>query len=169
MFFWGFLYWGVLSLPYQSLGQVQDDSATALALGQLFPKTGAYLLPSPTVGEAKAAELMKRGPIAQVFIVKEGMSPMEPAVLTKGFVHMLVIAALLTTLLRGLAKAFETWRCRVMFCASLGLLVAICDLGDSIWWHHPWGWSFAVAIYDLLMFTIAGLVIAKFVTPKAAA
>ena len=94
MFFWGFLYWGVLNLPYKSLGTVDDESATALALGKLFPASGAYLLPSPRSGEAKAEELMKRGPIAQVFIVKEGMAPVDPAVLIRGFIHNLVIAIL---------------------------------------------------------------------------
>lgn len=169
MFIWGFLYWGVLNVPYQALGQVPDESATALALGQLFPKSGAYLLPSPAVGEAKAAELMKRGPIAQVFIVKESMQPMEPAVMVKGFVHMLVVALVLAAVLSGLTKSLETWGRRVMFCAGVGLLVAICDLGEAIWWHHPWGWTLGTAVYDFLMFTIAGLVLAKFVTPTPAA
>jgi len=168
MFFWGFLYWGVLNLPYKSLGQVQDESGTALALGQLFPKSGAYLLPSPMVGEAKAAELMQRGPIAQVFIVKESMKPMDPAILVQGFGHMLIIAFFLVAVLSGLTKSLETWRCRVMFCAGIGLLVAICKLGDAIWWHHPWSWSLVVAVYHMLMFTIAGLVLAKFVPPKPA-
>ncbi len=144
MFFWGFLYWGVLDFPYKSLGTVADESATALALGKLFPATGAYLLPSPKSGEAKVEELMKRGPFAQVFIVKEGMPPMDPAVLIKGYIHMFVLALLLTVMLcGGLQKAFETWRCRVRFCAGIGVLVAICDLGNAIWWHHPWGWTLA--------------------------
>ena len=72
-------------------------------------------------------------------------------------------------MLCGLEKSFETWRCRVAFCAGLGLLVAIINLGDAIWWHHPWGWTLAKAAYNLILFAIAGLVIAKYVTPKAAA
>ena len=50
-------------------------------------------------------------------------------------------------LLCGLAKAFERWICGVKFCAFLGLIVA--------------------AFYDLVRSTIAGLVLRKFVAPKA--
>ncbi|MFM9952647.1 MAG: hypothetical protein ACKVVO_01180 [Opitutaceae bacterium] len=50
-------------------------------------------------------------------------------------------------LLCGLAKAFERGICRVKFCAFHGLLAA--------------------AFYDLVRSTIAGLVLRKFVTPKA--
>ena len=170
MFVWGFLYWGAgHHLPYQALGSVADESATALALGKLFPASGAYLIPSPLSGLEKVAELAKRGPSVEVHIRKESVPAMDPTVLLKGYAQMLVIAALLTGLLCRLEKSFERWTCRVKFCAALGLLVAIGDLGHAIWWHHAWGWTLAAAVYDLALFTIAGLVIAKFVTPKPAA
>lgn len=91
---------------------------------------------------------------------------MDPAVMIAGFVQMLVLAVMLTGMLCGLEKAFVHWTCRVKFCAGIGLLVAICDLGASIWWHHAWGWTLGHAFFDLVMYAIAGLVIAKFVTPK---
>jgi hypothetical protein len=169
MFVWGFLYWGAPHhLPYQTLGRVDDESATALALGKLFPTTGAYLLPSPTLAEDKLAPLVQRGPSAQVYITKEGMALMDPALLLKGYLHMFVLAVMLTGMLCGLEKAFERWTCRVKFCAAIGGLVATCDLGAAIWWHHPWGWTIAHAVYDLVMYALAGLVLAKFVTPKPA-
>ena len=169
MFVWGFLYWGAPHhLPYKSLGTVTDDSATALAIGNLFPASGAYLIPNPMAGDAKMAELMQRGPSLEVHIRKDGMKAMDPAMLLAGYAHMLVIAFLLTGMLCGLEKAFERWTCRVKFCAGIGLLVAVCDLGASIWWHHAWGWTLALSVYDLVMYVIAGLVLAKFVTPKPA-
>ena len=169
MFFWGFLYWGAPHhLPYKSLGRVEDDSATAAALGKLFPSSGAYMIPSPMLAEEKLSELMQRGPSAHVYITKEAMPMMDPAVLIKGYVHMFALAVLLTVMLVGLAKAFERWTCRVKFCAGIGFLVALCDLGQAIWWNHPWGWTLAQSFYDVVMYTIAGLVLAKFVTPKPA-
>jgi hypothetical protein len=170
MFFWGFLYWSAPPLlPYKTLATVADESATALAIGKLFPSSGAYLIPSPLSGEEKMLELAKRGPSVEVHIRKESVPAMDPTVLLKGYAQMLVIAALLTGLLCRLEKSFERWTCRVKFCAAIGLLVALGDLGQAIWWHHAWGWTLAAAVFDLVMFTIAGLVIAKFVTPKPAA
>lgn len=167
MFVWGFLYWGAPHhLPYKSLGTVADDSATAEAIGKLFPASGAYLIPSPLLGEDKMAALAKRGPSVEVHIRKEGMPMMDPSLLLAGYIHMLVIAVMLTGMLCGLEKAFVGWTCRVKFCAAIGLLVAVCDLGAAIWWHHAWGWTIALSVYDLVMYTIAGLVLAKFVTPK---
>ncbi|MSU23810.1 MAG: hypothetical protein EXS32_08305 [Opitutus sp.] len=90
-------------------------------------------------------------------------------VMAFGFLHMFVLSVLVSFILCGLEKSFVQWTCRVKFCAALGLLVATCDLGPTIWWHHSLGWSLGQAVYDFLMYTVIGLVLAKFVTPKAPA
>ena len=168
MFFWGFAYWGAPHLlPYKALSTVTDESATALAVGKLFPATGAYLIPSPLSGEARLMELAKRGPSIEVHIRKESAPHLDPTVMLRGFLQLLVIATLLSVLLCGLSPAFARWTCRVKFCAALGVLVAIGDLGQAIWWRHAWGWTIAQAFYDLVLYIIAGLVLAKFVTPQA--
>lgn len=115
------------------------------------------------------AELAKRGPMVEVHIRKESTPAIAPSVMIAGFLQMLVLAVMLAGMLCGLEKSFVRWTCRVKFCAAIGLLVAICDLGHSIWWRHAWGWTLGQAFFDLVMYTIAGLVLAKFVTPKAEA
>jgi len=169
MFIWGFAYWGAPHLvPYRALATVADPDATALAVGKLFPASGAYLLPNPVLGEEKMQALAQRGPSVEVHITKESLGSAEMGkVMATGFSHGFVLALLLTVMLCALSKAFERWTCRVKFCAFLGFLVAICDLGAAIWWHHAWGWTIATAVYDFVLYTIAGLVLAKFVTPKA--
>ena len=168
MFIWGFIYWGAPHLlPYKALSTVPDESATALAVGKLFPSSGAYLIPSPLSGETNMMELAKRGPSIEVHIRKESAPHLDPAVMVKGYLHLLALAVLLTGLLSAFSKAFQTWTCRVRFCALLGFVVALNDLGAAIWWHHAWGWTIAKACYDLVLYTIAGLVLAKFVTPRA--
>ena len=171
MFMWGFIYWGTPHhLPYKALGTVADEGATALAVGKLFPASGTYLLPSPLLGEEKMNELALRGPSVEVHVTKEGYGGAEMGkIMALGFVHVFVICVLLSFILCGLDKAFVSWTCRVKFCAAIGLLVATCDLGNAIWWHHALGWTLAQAFYDFVMYVIAGLVLAKFVTPKAAA
>jgi hypothetical protein len=171
VFLWGFIYWGLPpQLAYKGLNTVADDSATALAIGKMFPSTGTYLVPSPLLGEAKMNELAARGPMAEVHITKEPFTKADMGkCMAVGFVHMFVLCLLLTIILSTLAKAFVCWTCRVRFCAALGLLVALCDLGNVIWWHHSLGWTLAQSFYDFMTFVIAGLVLAKFVTPKEVA
>lgn len=170
-FFLGFMYWGLPHhLPYKALGKVADESGTALAIGKLFPASGAYLLPSPLLGEEKMNELSLRGPSVEVHISKQSFGGAEMGkVMALGYAHMLVLSVLLSFILCGLEKSFERWTCRVKFCAAIGLLVATCDLGAAIWWHHALGWTLVQACYDFLVYLVIGLVLAKFVTPKPAA
>ncbi len=167
-FLLGFIYWGLPPhLAYKALGSVSDVSATALAVGNMFPKTGAYLLPSPLDGEERMNELSARGPMVEVHVTKEPFTSADMGkTMALGFVHMLVLAVLLSFVLCGLEKSFVRWTCRVKFSAAIGLLVAVCDLGQVIWWHHSLGWVAARAVYDFLVFVVIGLVLAKFVTPK---
>lgn len=170
-FILGFIYWGLPPhLAYKALGSVSDVSATALAIGKMFPATGTYLLPSPLDGEDRMNELSARGPMVEVHITKEPFTGADMGkTMAFGFLHMFVISLLLSIILCGREKSFERWTCRVRFCAAIGLLVATCDLGQTIWWHHSLGWSLAQAVYDFLTYTVIGLVLAKFVTPKAPA
>jgi hypothetical protein len=168
VFIWGFLYWGAPHhLPYQALGRVEDESATALALGKMFPASGAYLVPSPMLGADRANELAARGPMAEVHIVKEPFTGADMGkCMALGFVHMFVLSLLVAIILCGLNAAFKCWTCRVKFSAMLGLLVATGDLGNAIWWHHSLAWTLMQSLYDFSTFTLIGLVLAKFVTPK---
>lgn len=170
-FIFGFIYWGLPPhLAYKGLGSVPDVSETALAVGKLFPATGAYLLPSPLDGDEKANALAARGPMVEVHLIKEPFTSADMGkCMALGFLHMFVIALLLSFILCGLDKSFVRWTCRVKFCAAIGLLVATCGLGDAIWWHHALGWTIARSTYDFLVFVVIGLVLAKFVTPKEAA
>ena len=112
--------------------------------------------------------LARRSPSFEIHLTKESFVSREMGkVMVGGFIYVFVLSVLLSVLLCGLAKAFERWTCRVQFCAFLGLIVALGDLAQAIWWHHAWGWTLVAAFYDLVRSTIAGLVLRKFVTPKA--
>lgn len=167
IFLWGFLYWGAPPyLPYKALSSVADDSAAALEAGKLFHTAGTYLLPSPLDGMDKMKELGARGPMVEVNIAP-GMTDSDQAkCMALGFIHMFVMSLLLMFVLCTVKKAFECWTCPVKFCAMLGLLAATVHLGDAIWWHHSLGWTLAQAFYDFTVYTLAGLVLGKFVMPK---
>jgi hypothetical protein len=168
MFVFGAIYW-MSPFPYKALGRVTDDAAAGQALAKIFPATGAYLVPGPHLDAAKAEELMKRGPIAEVHYVATGMPMMDPLLMAKGYVHEFVLCLLLVMLLEKCAPLFQGWTCRLKFTAMLGLMIALYDYSSAIWWHHSVAWVTMRALYDFLAFVVAGLVLGKMLTPKVAA
>ena len=162
MFVFGAIFW-MSPLPYKALGRVTDDTAAADALAKIFPETGTYLIPGAYVDPKVMTALYERGPSAMIYFIKEGHPAMNPAVLIKGYLHYFVVALLLMMLLEKSAKAFTSYSCRVKSCTMVGVIAAVfLALGDTIWWYHPLGWHLMSALYYVLAFVLAGLVLAKF-------
>ena len=169
MFVFGFLYWGATTLPYRVVSSAGDDSATALALGKIFPATGTYLVPGVTTPEPQRAELFKRGPFAIVHFVKESMTEMDPVLLAQGYAHEFVLCFILAIMLGQAGPSFRCFTCRVKFSAMIGLVAATLGLGNVIWWHHALSWELVQGLYNLVAFIVAGTVLAFFFTPKSEA
>lgn len=170
MFAFGALFW-MSPLPYKTLTPAGNDSADALTLAQLFPVTGTYIIPGPNLTDEKlVTELFRRGPSAMVHFMKEGHEPMEPAVFVKGYVHYFAVALLLMVMLTYATPLFHGFMDRVKFAAFIGVLGALLiTFSDPIWWHHTWGWHLMMALYAVLEFAVAGLVLARFTMAKPAA
>jgi len=167
MFLFGAIYW-MSPFPYKTLTPAADDSAAGLALAKIFPETGTYLIPGPTLDQRLLTELSKRGPSAEVQFVKEGFDGMAPTVFLEGYVHYFVVSLLLAALLAKAASSLRGYCSRVGFCSLVGIAgSALINYSDPIWWHHPWAWHIACSIYAILVFTVAGLILAAFVKSPA--
>lgn len=163
MFVWGSIFWAN-PLPYTMLQQAPDDRAAGQALVSVFPETGTYLVPGQQHPPEELADLHRAGPVAMVFIQREGVNPMEPSVFIGGFLHMLLTAFLIAAVLRLAAPALPRYGQRVVFVAVAGVAVAVwSNLGQPIWWHQPWTFHLLTAVYDLGAWLVAGLVLARFV------
>lgn len=170
MFIFGALFW-TSPLPYRTLTPVGDNAAAAAALAKIFPESGTYLIPGPEIKDEKLLrELAERGPSAEVNFVREGHPMVEPAVFAQGFAHYFVVSLLLVCLLNRCAAVCPTYRSRVSLSATVGLIGGIfVSLANPIWWHHAWGYPLVTAVYVVIEFAIAGLVLGKLLTPKAEA
>ncbi|MCW5548429.1 MAG: hypothetical protein KIT44_05650 [Opitutaceae bacterium] len=167
MFVFGAIYW-MSPFPYKVLSTTADDEAAGVALNAIFPETGTYLIPGAHLEPETMTRLHERGPLAYVQFVREGSPPMEPANFLKGYLHCFVVAWLLNFLMLKSAAAFKGYGCRVKFSAAIGVLAAVLiHFSDPIWWRHPWAWHLVGALYSVLVLVVAGLVLAKFNTPKA--
>jgi hypothetical protein len=170
LYVWGFLYWGMG--PYKTMiwKHTRDDAAAGAALREYFPENGTYLVPGFANDDATMETLSKKGPVALVnMIAVEGSATFDPMMLIKGFFLNLVVIVLIALLLRRVVACLPSYMNRVMFVALAGLTATVLiDGGDIAWWHISWTWKLYQAFYSFSFWVIAGVILAWFVTPKAA-
>jgi hypothetical protein len=165
MFIFGAVFW-MTPFPYRVLPGVADEAAAGKTLKALFPENGTYLIPNPAAEPKQHAELAQTGPIATVHIQRQGMQPMEPRVLLQGFIHELVVVALLALILKIALPALGGYLSRVVLVTMLGVTTAVySNFSMPIWWQHPWPYYLVSCVYDLGAWVAAGLVLAAFIKP----
>ncbi|MBT5902899.1 MAG: hypothetical protein HOH58_12415 [Opitutaceae bacterium] len=158
LFFWGFIYYGLSGIPYQTLATPADTAPSALKAN--FPAHGTYIIPSPTAVEMP--DLQVEGPVAMVHIRPDGVeNPMS--MMGTGFVHGWIYCLLLGLLLQKICKK-SGYGERVMFVTQVGLAGAfVSRFGDAIWWWQSWNWQIANFAYSVIGAAIAGAILAKFI------
>ncbi len=168
MFVFGAIFW-MSPFPYKVISPNADDSVSAATLDAVFPETGLYLVPSPHIDPKIAEELFRAGPSAMVHFTKEGREMMNPMMFVQGYLHYFAVAFLLAILLRKSAGSFEGYTCVVKLSTFVGLTGSLLmALNEPIWWLHLWSWGLINLLYGTLTFTVAGLVLGKFIKPAAA-
>jgi hypothetical protein len=141
-----------------------DDAAAGRALLQHFPATGVYVVPNPDGPDME--KLHTAGPIATVHIRTAGAPAMQPSMLLLGYLNYFVSCLVLAAVLNRVLPALTPYRCRVGISTMIGLIVAVFgSLGNPIWWSQPWPYHLVCALYDVLAWLIAGLILAKFIRP----
>jgi hypothetical protein len=167
MFIWGFLFWAV-PWPNPAIHTMGADAeaAVAEALRRQIPETGTYVIPNPQTTDPQTYTARhEAGPVAMLFVQADGFAPMRPGVFVGGFVHMLAVAFLLGLILRIAAPVAPTYGKRVLFVLLLGLTAALwSEIGEPIWWAHPWAYHLTVFVSDVTTWGLAGLILARFAT-----
>lgn len=169
VFFWGFIYWGLNPLPYSVLKKTsQGDEAAGQALLQHFPENGAYYLPDLSNDHETLSRLHESGPVAFILMTaREGKPLQEASTMFKGLLLYLAMATLLAWILKITSSALPRYTDRVKLAAIIGVMAAgTIHIGDTIWWSSPFAWKMYATIYDILAWTIAGAVLAKFIKPE---
>lgn len=162
-FFWGFLYWTVNPLPYQSWKQVQEEKAARESLKKHFPESGVYSVPNLRDDQEELGKLHEEGPVAFVYMrYPEGGPMLDSKILMFGLLLNLVAVAALAFVFRLAARArplFET----VRLGAAIGVFAAILiNFGDAVWWGITGEFALHKAIYTVTFCIIASLVLGLF-------
>jgi hypothetical protein len=160
MFVFGAGYW-LSPIGAGALKGSTDDAAAQAALAEYFPEPGSYFVPSPGSDPETFSTLHDKGPVATVH-VSAGTPPMQTGVFVKGFVHELITVILIAALLQMAAPALGSYVSRVGFVLLAGVAASLWVNGNNvIWWSVPMGFPIAVFTYDVLAWTLVGLVLAK--------
>jgi len=166
MFVWGAVFW---MSPLGSLAVSSMDADVSLGQAMLdnLKESGVYFVPDAgrmSSDPESFTELHEKGPLAIVIFSREGGTPMQPAVLIKGFLHMLVSISLVSLLLWRVRHALGSYRCRFGFVLLLGVTMGFYSrMGDAVWFLHPVGWGLTQWIYTVTAWAIAGAILARFV------
>ena len=167
MYVWGAVFW-MSPQPYQVLQRTANDAAIGKLLRDNFPESGTYLVPGAYNDKQTAAALFKAGPIATIHLQREGAEMMSPKVLLLGFIHQLITVLLLAALLSMALPALPRYLSRVVFITLAGIVAAFfINLGDPIWWHHPWPLHLVAALHNVVAWFLAALLLAIFIKPGA--
>ncbi|WP_374597536.1 hypothetical protein [Sphingosinicella sp.] len=166
MFLIGFVFFGtpLFSNAYKT-APFETQVAVQEALKAL-PASGTYFIP---MGEDEAAMAAHRaGPTAMLRVNLQGSEMMDPMVMVKGFVHMVVSAFLLGLLLLRVAPKIWNFgeRMGIVVAASLAVVV-FSRLGEPIWFGADWPFTLYVAVTDLISLVVAGFILAKWFLPKS--
>ena len=160
MYVFGMAYW-MSGFPTGAMLSATDDAAAQTALAEYFPEPGSYFLPSPDLDEETRVALHEQGPVALVH-VNTGSPVMQAKTLVLGFVHDLLTVLLIAVLLRMVVSALGSYGQRVGFVFLAGVIAAVWVHGTNIiWWNLTLDFPARVFIYDVVSWTVAGLVLAK--------
>ncbi len=160
MYLFGALYWSS-PFPGGATHESPSDAAAQQALAEHFPRPGTYFVPSLSQDEKIFLSLHENGPVALLH-VNAGTPAMQPSVFVTGFVHEIVVVGLIAVLLGMAAPALGGYGRRVGFVALAGLVGSLWVNGTSVvWWYVPADFPLRVLIYDVIAWTLVGLVLAK--------
>ncbi len=167
VFLWGFMFWWP-HLPYSALGhlgQIDEEDAVAQELRARFPRSGVYMFPKPGDYRRNPEGIRETGAMTVYILTPEDALPLW-GMLLAGFGRILFATLLLGWVLKTSLSALRPrYPSRVGFVVLIALaVVAYRDLADPIWWNYPWAWNLLKAFHDLVSWTIAGMILAAFIT-----
>jgi hypothetical protein len=157
--------------PLQRIAVASADNAQAAAVQQALaanlPRTGTYFVPSADTPEQ--TNMYSQGPIATVHYNMNGFAVAAPDAMIGGFIHMLVVAALMAAGLLMLSRHVTDLaeQLKLLILGVLGATIFI-RLGAPIWYHQDWAYAIYSFLADSISLGVAGLIILKLL-PKAPA
>ena len=75
---WSVGFYVLSPIPYWTVSKTMDDRAAGNALLEHFPESGTYILPGRDSGRSVRSEMRANGPVATVYLVRDGRPQSSP-------------------------------------------------------------------------------------------
>ncbi|HYM19929.1 MAG TPA: hypothetical protein VEW28_02880 [Candidatus Kapabacteria bacterium] len=169
MFIWGFISWAVLPWHTSSIHTFSNEDAIVAAIKAGNNPSGAYMIPGFAMGHDAMVAKTEAGPVAHIFYKAEGMKAMDPMFFVKALILDILAMLVAVSLLSKISWSLASYGNRVRFMMMIGLIIAIATrLGDIVYFSYPMEFSLPMAVDEVIAWTLAGLVVAKFTKPAMA-
>ena len=180
VFFWGAISWMLLPFHNMTMKQMPNEDAVAEVMRANLTESGVYTYPGTNHAEvvsgamteeqamSKMVEKAKRGPNMPVFVYyPEGIDLWDPKFFLAGFVLCVLSATLLAFTLTATHTSFPTAGAKTLLAFVLAGFVSLTSHLESWnWLMFPSDFTAAAILDELVGWGLAGLLIAKLVTPK---
>ncbi len=166
---WSTVFYVILPIPYYTMSQTTDDVAAGEALLEHFPETGTYILPGRYSNDRVRSEMRSNGPVATVYITREGAPEASVTKILIGTFNSIVIGLLIGCAMLLLMRFTTRYRDHVVIGSMWGIAyTAYPRFADIIWSDFPYGYQLMMIFSDGFSWILAVMVMAWFMCPKAA-
>lgn len=166
---WSVGFYVLSPVPYWTVSQTLDDRAAGAALLQHFPETGTYILPGRDSGKEIRSELRTNGPVATVYLDRDGAPQSSPVKIILGIVQGFVIGLTLGVAMLMLNRYTVQYWNHVAICTTVGLAYsAYPRVADIVFSDFPQGYQWMMIFSDFVSFVLMIMVMAWFTRPKDA-
>jgi hypothetical protein len=164
---WSVGFYVLSPIPYWTMSKTLDDRAAGNALLEHFPESGTYILPGRDSGKEVRSEMRANGPVATVYIVREGRPQSSPLKTALGTLQGIVIGLTLGVAMLMLNRYTTKYWNHVAICTTVGLAYsAYPRIADIVFSDFPQGYQWMMIFSDFVSFTLMIMVMAWFTRPS---
>lgn len=160
---WSVAFYVLSPIPYYTVSSTRDDIAAGAALLEHFPETGTYILPGRRSSPEVRATMRANGPVATVYIDRDGAPMSSPGKIAIGTLHGVVIGFLMGLGMRWLTRRGWSFVDKLGVAAIFGTsYTAYPRVADIIWSDFPQGYQWMMIFSDGVSWILMAAVMAWF-------
>jgi len=164
---WSVGFYVLSPVPYWTMSQTPDDRAAGAALLENFPESGTYILPGRYSSKEVRTELRTNGPVATVYLNRQGTPQSSPLKAVLGTLQGFVIGLTLGVAMLMLNRYTTKYWNHVAICSTVGLAYsAYPRVADIVFSDFPPGYQWMMIFSDFVSFLLMIMVMAWFTRPR---
>ena len=139
---WSTIFYVISPIPYYTMSETRnaDDIAAGEALKEIFPESGTYILPGRYASDETRSLLRANGPVATVYIKREGFPEASVRQILIGTFNSIVIGLLLGLAMKMMLNYTQDYWSHVAIGTTFGMAyTAYPRFADIIWSAFPPG------------------------------